>query len=174
MVYETLLRGLGCWPFSRIMLLWIPSNWKKSFFKKYQLTECYHIFATNLQNIFKWFNWVHHYINMFQLCMQQNECSAGRKEPVMALCNHSSPCREVTKSCKLLQLIVVGWLYLFRTGVRNIIGYGTVPYPGLDFSKFVGSGTLPWRPPIMHILRRIAQKLLWRFLWNCSKQHKSN
>ena len=79
---------------------------------------------------------------------------------------HAERWRKVANCCN--------WLYLFWTGVRNMISYGTVPYPGLDFSKFVGSGTLPWCPPIMHILRRIAQKLLWRFLWNCSKQHKSN
>ena len=45
---------------------------------------------------------------MFQLCMEQNERSEGRKEPVMVLCNHSGPCREVMKSFKLLQPIAVG------------------------------------------------------------------
>ena len=60
------------------------------------------VFATNVQNIFKRNNWVHHYINMPQLCMEQNECSADRNVPVMVLFNRSSSCREVMKSCKLL------------------------------------------------------------------------
>ena len=38
---------------------------------------------------------MHHYINMFQLNMEQNECSAGRKQPVMVLCNLCSLCREL-------------------------------------------------------------------------------
>ena len=31
----------------------------------------------------------------------------------------------------------------FGPAVRNGIGEGTVPYPRSDFSKYVGSGTLP-------------------------------
>ena len=45
---------------------------------------------------------------MSQLCMKQNERSAGRKEPGMVLCNHSCPRREMMKSCKLLLPIAVG------------------------------------------------------------------
>ena len=74
------------------------------------------IFAANLQNIFKWENWVHHYIKMSQLCIEQNESSKGRQVPVMILCNHSRQCTEGMQSSKLLQPIAVGWLYLSSTG----------------------------------------------------------
>ena len=39
----------------------------------------------------------------------------------------------------------------FGPAVRNGIGYGTVPYPCSNFSKFVCSGTLPCCPPIIII-----------------------
>ena len=75
---------------------------------------------------------MHHRINMFQL---QNERSAGRKQPVMILCNHSSPCREVMKSCKLLQPIALGWLYLFRTGNEEWNQLRHYSLPTLGFFK---------------------------------------
>ena len=101
--------------------------WKKITINRI-LSEIF-IFATNLQNIFKWDNWVHHHINMFQL---QNDRSVGRKLPVMVLCNHSSQCREVMKSSKLQQPIAVGWLYLFRTGSeeRNRLWHCSLPTLG--------------------------------------------
>ena len=72
---------------------------------------------------------MHHYINISQLCMERNDRSAGRKEPVLALCNHSSPCREVMKSCKLLQPIAGGSLYQFRTGSEehNRLRHSSIP-----------------------------------------------
>ena len=103
-----------------------------------------------MQNIFKWDNWVHHYINMSQLCIEQKERSEGREVPVMVLCNHSSQCREVLQSCKVAnccnRLLSVDYV-CFGPEERNVIGCGTVPYPRSDFSKFVGSGTLPCCPP---------------------------
>ena len=129
-----LLRGLGCWQRSRIMLLWIPSNWRIFFFKLTinKMLQRF-IFPTTLQNILKWDKWEHNnYINMSQLCMVQNEPGACRKMPVMVLCIHSSPWREVMQSCKLLQTIAVGWLYLFRTGSeeRNQLRHCSLPTLG--------------------------------------------
>ena len=72
---------------------------------------------------------MNHHINLFQL---QNERSTARKLSVMVLCNHCSPCREVMKSCKLLQPIAVGWLYQFRTGneERNRLLHYSLPTLG--------------------------------------------
>ena len=78
---------------------------------------------------------MHHYINISQPCMQQNELSTGRKLPVIVLCNYSSPCREVMKSCKLLQPIAVGWLYLFRTGGEEHHRLWQCSLPTLGFFK---------------------------------------
>ena len=153
MVYEVLLRGLGCYLFSWIMLLWIPSNWNK-LLKKKKLTERY-LKSLFLQQICKiFFNEIIGCtinINMFQLVM---------------------------KSCKLQQLIAVGWLYLFRTGSEERNRLRHCSLPTLKFFKicqFWTSGTLPWCPPILinhfiitcdtkncHILNK---KKLFRVIW---------
>ena len=78
---------------------------------------------------------MHHYINISQLCMEQNERRTDRKQPVMVLCNHSSSCREVMKSCKLLQPIAVGRLYLFRTCSEEHNRLRHCSLPTLEFFK---------------------------------------
>ena len=142
------------------MLLWIPSNWNKLCKKKTinrTLSEIF-IFAINLQNIFKWDNLVHHHINMFQL---QNERSAGRISRLWYFtitAVHAERWWKVANCCNRLQWVDC---ICFGPAVKNIIGYGPIPYPPLDFSKFVGSGTLPWRPPIIKLLAVITEVAEW-------------
>ena len=59
---------------------------------------------------------------------------------------HAERWWKVENCCNRLQWVDC---ICFRPAVRNIVGYGTVPYPHLDFSKLVGSGTLLHCPPII-------------------------
>ena len=96
----------------------------------------------------------------------QNERSAGRKEPVMVLCItavHAERWWKVANCCNRLQWVDC---ICFGPAVSNIIGYGTVPSQPSDFSKFIGSGTLPWHPPVVQLhFMWLAKSCSWLWLW---------
>ena len=108
---------------------------------------------------------------MSQLCIEQNERSTCRKVPVMVLCNHSSTCRDVMKSCKLLQPIAVGCLCLFRTGSEehNRLRLCSLPtHRFLKICRFWYSSLSPfnyasssssWIDLSAHLLQIVATKL---------------
>ena len=137
MVYDSLLRGLGCSPCSRIMLLWIISNWKKLYKKKTinrMLSQIF-IFATNVQNILN--EVIGYTIISISLNYPWNKMNAVQAESsrlwyfaITAV--HAETWWKVANCCNRLQWVDC---IFFWPAVRNIIGSGTVPYPRSDFKN---------------------------------------
>ena len=138
----TRTRGLGCYQFSRIMLLWIPSNWNKLLKKIITLTEYYHksLFLQQIKI----------FLNEIIGCTIISICFNYKMNAVLAeSCRlwyfaitavHAERWWKVSNCSNRLQWVDC---ICFGPAVRNGIGYGTVPYPRSDFSKFVGSRSSP-------------------------------